>query len=155
MAKHIPFLALDMPYGLKSSCHPKSRDPQANLQFASQAIKTVLGDVVPVLVGASIGGHMALRYAAQFSVKGVVLIAPARALEPDLMKTYGRFKFPITIIWGTEDSVVASEDMRTLSDKLPNSKLIIYNGAGHSAYKDEPERFGHDLLGLYARAEQA
>jgi hypothetical protein len=45
--------------------------------------------------------------------------------------------------------------MRTLSDKLPNAKLLVYNGAGHSAYKNEPEQFKHDLIELYAAAEQS
>ena len=43
--------------------------------------------------------------------------------------------------------------MRTLADKLPNAKLVVYDGANHSAYKDEPDRFKHDLLELYANAE--
>jgi len=116
-------------------------------------VKAVFGSEVPVLVGASIGGNMALRYAARFPVKGLLLVAPARALEEDLVKAYREFRFPSTIIWGTQDSIIASEDMRTLADKLPNAKLITYEDANHSAYKDEPERFRRDLLELYAKAE--
>ncbi len=155
MQKRVPFLALDMPYGLKSQCQPKSRDPDKNIAVINEAAKTVLKSAVPVLVGASIGGNMALRYAARFPVKGLFLVAPARALEPDLVQSYGQFKFPITIVWGSEDNIIAGENMRTLADKLPNSKLIVYEGASHSAYKDEPERFKRDLLELYVKAEQA
>jgi pimeloyl-ACP methyl ester carboxylesterase len=151
--KRVPFLALDMPYGMKSACAPKTRSPEKNIAFANQAVKATFGSKVPVLVGASIGGNMALRYAARFPVKGLLLVAPARALEEDLVKAYREFRFPSTIIWGTLDSIIASEDMRTLADKLPNSKLIIYQDAAHSAYKDEPERFRRDLLELYAKAE--
>lgn len=81
--KHLPFLALDMPYGLKSRCQPKTRNPEVNLTVAAEAIKNVFGSAVPVLVGASVGGHIALRYAAKFPVKGLFLIAPARAFEVD------------------------------------------------------------------------
>ena len=151
--KHIPFLALDMPYGMRSQCQPKTRSPEQNIAVAKEAVQTVFGSQTPVLVGASIGGNIALRYATRFPVKGLLLIAPARALEPDLAACYSQFKFPTTIIWGSEDNIVASEDMRTLADKLPNAKLIIYDGANHSAYKDQPDRFKHDLLELYARAE--
>jgi pimeloyl-ACP methyl ester carboxylesterase len=150
--KHIPFLALDMPYGMKSACVPKTRSPEKNIAFANEAVKAAFGSEMPVFVGASIGGNMALRYAARFPVKGLFLVAPARAFEEDLVKAYGKFDFPSTIIWGTEDNIIASEDMRTLADKLPNSKLVIYEGANHSAYKDEPERFRRDLLELYAKA---
>ena len=153
MEKHVPFLALDMPYGLKSQCQPKTRDPEKNITVVNEAVKTVFGSASPVLVGASIGGNIALRYATRFPVKGLLLIAPARALEEDLAKAYSKFNFPIRIVWGSEDNIVPSEDMRTLSAKLPNAKLIIYDGASHSAYKEQPERFKHDLLELYANAE--
>jgi pimeloyl-ACP methyl ester carboxylesterase len=153
MRKRVPFLALDMPYGMKSRCQPKTRDPEKNISFVNEAVKTLFGSAVPVLVGASIGGNMALRYAAKFPVKGLLLIAPARALEPDLVTFYSQFKFSTTIIWGSEDNIVPSEDMRTLADKLPNAKLVVYDGANHSAYKDEPDQFKQELLELYANAE--
>ena len=35
MAKRVPFLALDMPYGLKTQCQPKSRDPQKTSQSST------------------------------------------------------------------------------------------------------------------------
>ena len=153
LKKRVPFLALDMPYGLKSKCQPKTRSPEKNIDYVNEAVKTVFGDNVPVLVGASIGGNMALRYAAKFPVKGLLLIGPARVLEPDLVQVYSKFKFSTTIIWGSQDNIISSEDMRILANKLPNSKLVVYDDANHSAYKDEPDRFKHDLLELYANAE--
>jgi pimeloyl-ACP methyl ester carboxylesterase len=151
--KRVPFLALDMPYGLRSKCQPKTRNPETNVVFASEAIKSLFGSTLPVLVGASIGGHIALMYAARFPVKGLLLIAPGRALTEDLLQSYDRFNFPVKIIWGSLDNVISGEEMRTLSHKLPNAKLLVYNGAGHSAYKDKPEQFKRDLLELYANSE--
>ena len=153
MKKRVPFLALNMPYGLKSECQPKTRDPQKNVAFVNEAVKSFFGSAVPILVGASIGGNIALRYAMRFPVKGLLLVSPARALEPDLVTMYSQFKFSTTIVWGSEDNIVASEDMRVLADKLPNAKLIVYDGANHSAYKDDSDRFKQDLLELYANAE--
>jgi abhydrolase domain-containing protein 14 len=153
MRKRVPFLALDMPYGMKSQCQPKTRSPEKNIAFANEAVKAVFGEAVPVLVGASIGGNMAMRYAVQFPVRGLLLISPSRALEPDLVQKFGQFTFSTTIIWGSQDNIIGGEDMRTLADKLPNAKLIVYDDANHSAYKDEPERFSHDLLEFYANAE--
>jgi pimeloyl-ACP methyl ester carboxylesterase len=152
--KCVPYLALDMPYGEKNFCKPKTRNIEKNVTFTYDAIEHLFGGPIPpVLVGASIGGNMALHFAARFPVKGLVLIGPVRAIEENLSQTYNSFKFPSTIIWGSEDTLIASEDMRTLTDKLPNSKLVIYHGAKHSAYKDEPERFKRDLLELYVKAE--
>lgn len=153
MKKRVPFLALDMPYGLKSQCQPKTRSPERNIDYVNEAVKTVFGDAVPVLVGASIGGNIALRYAAKFPVKGLLLVGPARVLEPDLMQVYGKFKFSTTIIWGSKDNIISSEDMRILADRLPKAKLVVYDGSNHSAYKDEPDKFKHDLLELYAKTE--
>jgi pimeloyl-ACP methyl ester carboxylesterase len=153
MKKRVPFFALDMPYGMKSRCQPKTRDPEKNISFVNEAVRTLFGSAVPVLVGASIGGNIALRYATKFPVRGLLLIAPARALEPDLVSFYSQFKFSTTIIWGSEDNIVPSEDMRTLVDTLPKAKLVVYDGANHSAYKDEPDRFKQELLELYANAE--
>ncbi|MGD0643312.1 MAG: alpha/beta hydrolase [Candidatus Bathyarchaeia archaeon] len=151
--KHVPFLALDMPYGLKSKCQPKSRSPEKNIAVVNVALKTVFGSVAPVLVGASIGGNIALKYAAKFPVKGLLLVAPARALEGDLMQSFSKFNFPVRIIWGSQDNIISGEEMRTLANKLPNAKLLVYNGATHPAYKDQPEQFKRDLLELYAMAE--
>ena len=146
MEKRIPFLALDMPYGLKSKCTPKTRNPETNVSFVADAVKDAFGSAVPVLVGASIGGHIALRYATKFPVKGLLLISPARSMEDDFVRCYGKFNFPVKIIWGSQDNVVSGEEMRTLADKIPKAKLIVYNGASHSAYLNQPELFNQNLL---------
>jgi len=152
--KCVPYLALDMPYGEKSLCKPKTRNIEKNVAFTHDAIKNIFNNSLPpVLVGANIGGNIALHFAARFPTKGLILIGPARTLDENLTQTYNNFNFPSTIIWSSEDTIIASEDMRTLTDKLPNSKLIIYKNAKHSAYRDEPERFKRDLLELYIKAE--
>jgi pimeloyl-ACP methyl ester carboxylesterase len=152
--KHVPFLALDMPYGLKSNCQPKTRNPEVNVSVVAEAVKTVFGSAVPVLVGASIGGHIALKYATRLPVKGLLLIAPANALGKDLVQSYEKFRFPVRIIWGSQDNIISGEELRTLADKLPNAKLIIYKDAAHPAYLSEPQLFKRDLLEFYAIAEQ-
>lgn len=142
-----------MPYGQKSECQPKTHDAEVNVAVVKEAFQKVFGSVVPVLVGASLGGSIALKYAARFPVKGLLLVAPARALEESLLHVYGTFSFPVRIIWGSEDSIISGEEMRTLTEKLPNAKLITYEGAGHSAYIEQPNRFKRDLLELYAMSE--
>ncbi len=153
--KRISYLALDMPYGPKSECQPKTRNEEKSVELAREAIQQVFKTETPVLVGASFGGRIALKYAAQFPVKGLLLVAPARALNEGLIEAYGKFNFPVRIVWGTEDNIVSGEELRALSEKLPNAKLVTYDGASHSAYKNEPERFKRDLLELYAAAEQS
>jgi pimeloyl-ACP methyl ester carboxylesterase len=153
--KKIPFLALDMPYGIKSECKPKTRSTKKNLDFARACIKSIFGREKPLLVGASMGGNIALNYASIYAVQGLLLISPGRSLSEELVSSYPNFDFPVRIIWGAEDNIVSGEDMRVLSDKLPNGKLITYDEAGHSAYINQPENFRRDLLALYALAEQS
>jgi pimeloyl-ACP methyl ester carboxylesterase len=151
--KHVPFLALDMPYGSKSECKPKTRDVEANVAFAREATESAFGSAAPVVVGASLGGHISLMYAAQFPVRGLLLVSPTRVFHEALVHAYQKFTFPVRIIWGSEDTIVSGEDMRNLTAKLPNAKLLTYEGAGHSAYRNQPDRFKRDLLELYAAAE--
>jgi pimeloyl-ACP methyl ester carboxylesterase len=127
---------------------------EINVTFAAEAVKTAFGNQAPILVGASLGGYTALKYASTHPVRGLFLIAPAHAFENDkLTATYRDFKFPVRIVWGSNDNIVSGEAMRRLTDILPNAKLLVYPGATHSAYKDEPERFKRDIIELYAIAE--
>ena len=152
--KHVPFLALDMPYGSKSECQPHSRSVEINVSAINEAVHIFFGEATPILVGASLGSHMALQYAARFPVKGLLLVGAVRVLEDSLVQAYSRFKFPVRLIIGSEDRIASLEDLRLLADKLPNRKLIVYEGDGHSAYLGSPDRFKRDLLELYALAEQ-
>ncbi len=125
------------------------------MQVVAEAVQSVFGSAVPVLVGASLGGYIALMYASKFPVKGLLLVSPAHALMEDLVASYPKFRFPVRIIWGSQDNVVSGEEMRTLADKMPNAKLLVYKDASHSAYLSQPELFKQDLLELYADAEQS
>ncbi len=152
--KHIPYLALDMPYGAHSHCRPHSRSVETNVGVIKDALQTVFPSNAPVLVGASLGSHMALQYAARYPAKGLLLVGPVRVLDETLMQSYGKFNFPVRLIIGSEDNIASSEDLRTLAGILPDCRLTVYEGVGHSAYFGDPERFKRDLLELYALSEK-
>jgi pimeloyl-ACP methyl ester carboxylesterase len=152
--KQVPFLALDMPYGAHSQCQPHSRSVEASVAVVKEALQAVFDSAPPVLVGASLGSHMALQYAARYPVKGLLLVGAVRVLEETLVKAYGGFTFPVRLIIGSEDHIADAEELRTLAGKVPDGKLTVYEGAGHSAYFSSPERFRRDLMELYAEAEQ-
>jgi pimeloyl-ACP methyl ester carboxylesterase len=142
-----------MPYGLKSRGYPKTRDIQKNLTVLNEAVREVFGDTIPMVVGASLGGKIALNYAAKYPVKALMVVAPADSLEHELVEAYEKFTFPTRVVWGALASIISGEEMRPLPSKLPNAKLLVYQGAAHSAYQDQPEWFKHDLLELYANTE--
>jgi pimeloyl-ACP methyl ester carboxylesterase len=153
--KKVPFLALDMPYGGHSTCRPHSRSVEGNVAVVKEALQAVFGSAVPVLVGASMGAHMALQFAARFPVKGLLLVGAVRVLDETLTKAYGRFTFPVRLIVGSEDHIASEEELRTLASKLPDGKVTVYDGEGHSAYLGGADRFKRDLLELYASVEQS
>lgn len=140
----IPFIAVDMPYGLKSKCNPKTKDPDANVRL----IERVIGKYEPVIVGASLGGYIALKYSLRNPVKGLLLIAPVRCFERELLEGYRKFNARVCIIYGKNDRIVSLRDMEELS-KILNARLIVYENADHPAYLSEPERFRKDLLEFY------
>ncbi len=152
--KKIPFLALDMPYGAHSTCRPHSRSVDGNVAVVKESLQSIFGSAVPVLVGASLGAHMALQFAARYPVKGLLLVGAVRVLDDTtLTEAYERFTFPVRLIVGSEDHIASEEDLRTLASKVPDGKVTVYEGEGHSAYLGGAERFKRDLLELYASME--
>ncbi len=141
--QEIPFFALDMPYGAKSQCSSRSRDPELNVEIVEQ----VAGEE-PLIVGASLGGYIALKYSVKNPVKGLLLIAPTGGLEEGLMKSYRQVEIPKIIIYGEKDEVVSLEEMRELSKAL-GAELKIYEEARHPAYLDYPEKFTQDVQDFY------
>lgn len=151
--KNIPFLALDMPYGVKSKCSPKSRDPLDSVMVLRESIHGIFGSSVPpVIVGASLGGYIALKYAVENPVLGLMVVAPVNSLEESLVKKYRNLSIPVYIVYGVRDRVVSLDEMKKLASILKNSRLIVYEDAGHPAYLEHPEMFREDLISLYREA---
>ena len=45
------------------------------------------------------------------------------------------------LVWGTEDDAVPVAHARVMERAIPDAGLVLFEGAGHFAYLDEPERF--------------
>ncbi|MDP8976990.1 MAG: alpha/beta hydrolase [Actinomycetota bacterium] len=58
-----------------------------------------------------------------------------------------RIQSPTLIVWGDQDRVpVATRHaQQQLVDAIPDARLTIYRGAGHSPHWEQPERFAADL----------
>jgi pimeloyl-ACP methyl ester carboxylesterase len=149
--QQIPFVALDLPYGAKSQCHPKTRVPHTNVGVLRKALSAFFGDEEVFLIGASLGGYMALHYAIQHPVKGLLLIAPVHSSEPILTPKYPTLS-NVTVIYGSTDTIVSFQEMKNLTDQLPNANLLVYERAGHPAYLHNPKRFLEDLITAYTHA---
>jgi pimeloyl-ACP methyl ester carboxylesterase len=52
---------------------------------------------------------------------------------------------PTLIVWGRRDRLVPVRDAYEFARLIPDSRLVVYEDAGHVAMLEEPERFNADL----------
>jgi non-heme chloroperoxidase len=55
-------------------------------------------------------------------------------------------KAPTLIIWGDQDTVLPRSDQEALAAAIPGSRLVVYAGAGHAFYWEEPDSVSSDLV---------
>jgi len=150
VSEGIPFLALDMPYGLRSGCSPRTRDPDLNVWVLNSAVKAYFGSAKPILVGASLGGYIALRYGVKHSAAGLLLIGPVKVMDEAIVKHYSSSRVPVKIIVGSRDTIADRRELERFAE-MTGAELKVYEGAGHPAYLDNPSEFKADLLSFYKR----
>lgn len=60
-----------------------------------------------------------------------------------------RLTMPVLVIAGERDYQVGLEPQRELAERLPDAELLVYEGAGHFMYVDQPERFVRDVTTFF------
>jgi non-heme chloroperoxidase len=61
---------------------------------------------------------------------------------------------PTLLVWGDQDVLISRQDQDLLLDLIPGSKLIVYEGTGHSLQWEEPRRFAEDLLAFIQQSNK-
>jgi len=138
------YAAPDMPYGKSTDCTKHTRDIELNVEAARRVAERFLGDTRPAIVGASLGGRVALYYAALHGARGLFLASPALREDEPVWDMLRMVRAPVVIIRGGRD-FVPRRVHRKLAKKL-GAEIRVYEGAGHAMYLDEPDRFKRDLL---------
>jgi len=132
----------DMPYGRRTECTKHTRDTMINVKAARRIVERFLGGT-PFIVGASLGGRIALYYAAIHGTRGLLLASPALKSEDPVWSLLGKINAPALIVRGSRDFIPVRVHRR-LADRL-GAELVVYEGAGHAMYLDMPGRFVADL----------
>lgn len=64
-----------------------------------------------------------------------------KVVNEDLSDLLGSVKASTLLVWGTEDDAVPVTHARKMEEAIPDAGLVLFEGAGHFAYLDEPQRF--------------
>lgn len=58
---------------------------------------------------------------------------------------------PTLLVGGDADLYLPPPLLKYCHDRLPSSEMLVVNGAGHSAYWEQPEIFNQKLLGFLGK----
>jgi pimeloyl-ACP methyl ester carboxylesterase len=64
-----------------------------------------------------------------------------RLVNSDLRELMPRVAVPTLLIWGSEDDATPLADAKLIERLIPDAGLVVFEGAGHYSYLDEPSRF--------------
>lgn len=99
-----------------------------------------------VLVGVSISGGFALKYAAEYPDDLKAVVAAAPALIEDKIKNFSEITVPVSLMWGEKDDKVNPAIGEKLNKVIPNSELHIFKDLGHPFYFENEKVFKSALL---------
>jgi pimeloyl-ACP methyl ester carboxylesterase len=64
-----------------------------------------------------------------------------RLVNSDLREHLPRIEAPTLLIWGSEDADTSLSAAREMESLIPDAGLVVFEGAGHFSYLDQPARF--------------
>lgn len=77
-------------------------------------------------------------YAAAQGVMREILV---KTVNCDLKPLLPRIKAPVLLIWGENDTATPLADGRLMEKLIPDAGLVVFAGAGHYPFLDQPSRF--------------
>lgn len=64
-----------------------------------------------------------------------------KVVNEDFTDLLPRVKAPTLLVWGSRDDAAPLSHGRRMEELIPDAGLVVFEGAGHFAYLDEPQRF--------------
>jgi pimeloyl-ACP methyl ester carboxylesterase len=97
---------------------------------------------VPAALRRSAGRRADLRGSADYrAVSGVMRGTLVRIVNEDLRTMLPALSMPVLLIWGDQDTETPLDDGRLMERVIPDAGLVVFEGAGHYAYLEQPGRF--------------
>jgi pimeloyl-ACP methyl ester carboxylesterase len=75
------------------------------------------------------------------AVSGVMRGTLVRIVNEDLRTLLPHLHLPVLLIWGDQDTETPLDDGSLMERLIPDAGLVIFEGAGHYAYLEQPGRF--------------
>ena len=72
----------------------------------------------------------------------------------DADAAFARLDIPVLVTHGSDDKVVTPEMGRGTAARIPGAQVSIYNGIGHSPFREAAERFDRELAALVDTAQR-
>jgi len=66
-------------------------------------------------------------------------------IEDDSFAELGRIVAPTLVVWGDQDSILTKVSQEKLTSAIPGARLLVYAGAGHAFYWEDPARAAADV----------
>lgn len=65
----------------------------------------------------------------------------SKVVNEDLTGRLHLIKAPTLLIWGERDTATPMRDARKMDSLIKDSGLVVFEGAGHYSFLDDPRRF--------------
>jgi pimeloyl-ACP methyl ester carboxylesterase len=75
------------------------------------------------------------------AVSGTMRGTLVRIVNEDLRAILPSLRMPVLLIWGDRDTETPVDDGRLMERLIPDAGLVVFEGAGHYAYLEQPDRF--------------
>lgn len=98
--------------------------------------------MVPGAVRRRAGRRADRRGSADYrAVSGTMRGTLVRLVNEDLRGLLPELHIPVLLIWGDQDTETPVGDGRLMERLIPDAGLVVFEGAGHYAYLEQPARF--------------
>jgi pimeloyl-ACP methyl ester carboxylesterase len=97
--------------------------------------------------------HAAQRGSADYrAASGALRSTVVRLVNTDMRPWLARLTTSTLLIWGDRDRETPLADARIMERLIPDAGLVIFEGSGHFAYAEQPDRFCR-IVDVFLRGE--
>jgi pimeloyl-ACP methyl ester carboxylesterase len=98
--------------------------------------------LIPAALRRAAGRNADQRGSADYrAVSGVMRGTLVRIVNEDLRTLLPHLDLPVLLVWGDQDTETPLDDGRLMERLIPDAGLVMFEGAGHYAYLEQPGRF--------------